>query len=893
MCFPSCGWQLKVPEGDGGDRDNRLLSSLLQTVFPAGPVDSLPAALDVRRLLQVDGLELAGLLLHRYLMLTDPHAYSPNPDVPFDLWRSLTFLLGRNRMPHKAFRKAANAAAQQPKGAVEVQLLIRIRGRREVPAMLLVDASDSLQLGSVSHAVDAVLFYLERCWASAAAASSAVASSAGPGVPPLGAEQATWLLELLCGLASVSCLREKQGLRGAAYLPRAAVDMLTQLPFLSAKHGVEDLRFHAKHLAAAEKQDTDKQHASWRRLACLLAVTARSLASRAETPGSSSDGSGGDGSGGGSGADASNSLAGTEAAGSVRALLGRLALAAGSMLASLAVRYPGAKDLPAELTGALYAALRAAGPQLPALQKELRQVEAAKRVGELLGALHGVARTMGTAIMQVTERSMHEFDGLPKLPGQERGGVDTQEQDIDAVLAELDAGTAGSSGGGGKKKGREQQQAAGSGKSGKVDAGQAKLLQLAARPVVFQDRGLRAAPTSVHVPSLEELQEYQPREDPVVHRAKAALVIQQAWRRCLQQRARRRSMLVFKGLPFRALLRTWWARVLMRRQQAAQEQAALEEQDRLRDAALADAANAGARYDWVETALGQEKLVPATQCPICRSEPPAGSGAATTAAGDAPAPTAGSRLNVEAPAFLPHMYTDGHTTQAAAFLQYKEQYKELLAPQLLRALELRAQVAAATEEEFYAPASQRGAELQAKIEAAHAVLAGYDSRRNWGETEQLHEAAGQLSAVCDSMEDWLSSRSSAALAAADQSGTLEEHERAAAELQAYMAAAAAAHSQQVDANTDEGWSTVGRKGQARGAIVELDQELEDEDDDGFGGNDMYDALLLDEAEAAGSKRGKRRSGGGKQKKKEKKKSAEAGSAKAGSRPGAVGTGGRK
>lgn len=40
-----------------------------------------------------------------------------------------------------------------------------------------------------------------------------------------------------------------------------------------------------------------------------------------------------------------------------------------------------------------------------------------------------------------------------------------------------------------------------------------------------------------------------------------------------------------------------------------------------RAAALADAANAAARYDWIEEMLEQARVLPAAQCPICHAEP--------------------------------------------------------------------------------------------------------------------------------------------------------------------------------------------------------------------------------------------------------------------------------
>lgn len=128
-----------------------------------------------------------------------------------------------------------------------------------------------------------------------------------------------------------------------------------------------DLAYHADALGRA---GPDVLHRLWRRLACMLAVTAEALAA---------------------------------AGGAHDALLGRLVLASGTLLASLALRAnaPGAAALPADVPGALYAALRAARRRLPALQ--LEKMEGAKSLGALVGALHAAAGTLGTALMQVRE----------------------------------------------------------------------------------------------------------------------------------------------------------------------------------------------------------------------------------------------------------------------------------------------------------------------------------------------------------------------------------------------------------------------------------------------------------------------------------------------------------
>ena len=207
-------------------------------------------------------------------------------------------------------------------------------------------------MGLAPCACDALLRYLELCWAAAAEKEPAQR-------PRLGAEPATWLLELLCGLGAAACL----GRRGHAFLPRPAAQAITQLPFLSHERTAADLAFHADSLARA---GPEALHRLWRRLACMLAVTSEALA----------------------------------AGGGHDALLGRLALSGGALLASLAVRsgaQQGAK-LPADVPGALLAALRSAHTRLPALQ--LQRLEAARSVGALVGALRDVAGSLGTALMQ-------------------------------------------------------------------------------------------------------------------------------------------------------------------------------------------------------------------------------------------------------------------------------------------------------------------------------------------------------------------------------------------------------------------------------------------------------------------------------------------------------------
>lgn len=74
-------------------------------------MDEPPAALNACALLGVPAQELAGALQRRYLAAAGG-AYPADPCVAFDLWRALTFLLGRNRTPHRVFSQAAGSAVR-------------------------------------------------------------------------------------------------------------------------------------------------------------------------------------------------------------------------------------------------------------------------------------------------------------------------------------------------------------------------------------------------------------------------------------------------------------------------------------------------------------------------------------------------------------------------------------------------------------------------------------------------------------------------------------------------------------------------------------------------------------------------------------------------------------
>ena len=251
-----------------------------------------------------------------------------------------------------------------------------------------------------------MLFYIERCHAAAeasagrgaersggdiapggdagtgtaAAASNAAraAQADSPPVPPLGAEETCWLLELLAALACAACVPAG----GAIYVPRSGADMLLTLPFVSRKSGTGVLAAYAARLAAVEKEAPGRLYELWRRLACALAVAVRSLAAAA-------------GAGGGGSSPSTPSLQ------AARALLGRLALACGAFLSALAARYPGGADLPAEVPGALYTGLQAAAEVAPSLGAPLTGLCKAQQVSQLVTCLQSVAAGLDTALMQV------------------------------------------------------------------------------------------------------------------------------------------------------------------------------------------------------------------------------------------------------------------------------------------------------------------------------------------------------------------------------------------------------------------------------------------------------------------------------------------------------------
>ncbi|PSC76135.1 TPR and ankyrin repeat-containing 1-like isoform A [Micractinium conductrix] len=799
-------WLRDSGSGSGGSAEQRLLGWLQQVFFPAGVVDGLPAALAGQDVLPMDKSSLANLLLARFALRTAPHACAPDPTVAFELWRSLTFLLGYDRLQPKVFRECTSSARKRPN---ERGLLVSISGLRQVPALLLVEGMDKLQHGFPLDAIDAMLFYIERCHAAAeasagrgaersggdiapggdagtgtaAAASNAAraAQADSPPVPPLGAEETCWLLELLAALACAACVPAG----GAIYVPRSGADMLLTLPFVSRKSGTGVLAAYAARLAAVEKEAPGRLYELWRRLACALAVAVRSLAAAA-------------GAGGGGSSPSTPSLQ------AARALLGRLALACGAFLSALAARYPGGADLPAEVPGALYTGLQAAAEVAPSLGAPLTGLCKAQQVSQLVTCLQSVAAGLDTALMQVTVHGACEFDGFPKYPsGKAAGGKK-----------------------GGKKGGKGQAQ----------EDGAARLARLAAQPVAFQSRGLASAVGSVRMPPLADLQEYRPRVDPEVRRAAALQAIEQHCGRILERRRRSWAFFVIR----------MYGRMAMRRRQARREKeeceaAALLELEQQRAAAMVDAANAASRYDcylaWLDTSTPSV----VAQCLICQRMQP---GASVGAAGG----TGAARgLNPKAPTFIRHPYTPEHKAAAAAFQAWVERFQAGVAPLLRRALDLSQRLHGAGQGLCVVDALRHLAAVQEAVQAVQAALAAHDERRQWAAEGAVQAEEGALQAACAAADAWLAElhaahppADEAAGGSAGPGGGLVEHERAAAALQAELQALNAAAA---GGNDGGGWTTVGPGGRSAAALEGLEDDGDDDDEEeGAAHMGMYSLL---------------------------------------------------
>lgn len=303
------------------------------------------------------------------------------------------------------------------------KLLVSVQGSREHAALLLVLAVEKLQQGFVYRACDCMLFYLERCWAVAevswadadpnsggvaalpglpappsplAAAggvlsdpegregSAAVSGGVQPAEPASGSqggldvahlspELSCWLLELVTGFAVLACTGRSVP---AVYLPQAAAELLQSLPFLDLHKAAASL--------LSRSQPMERQ-GLWQRVAFLLASTIQRLGEHGVT-----------GTSGGSGAckEAREDI------------VGRLAMAAATLLASLAVhcQYGEDKGLPVEVAGALYAAVDAAACAVPALQNPLHLFIKEDKAAGMLLALRGLAQLLGTDVMQVRDR---------------------------------------------------------------------------------------------------------------------------------------------------------------------------------------------------------------------------------------------------------------------------------------------------------------------------------------------------------------------------------------------------------------------------------------------------------------------------------------------------------
>jgi hypothetical protein len=118
------------------------------------------------------------------------------------------------------------------------------------------------------------------------------------------------------------------------------------------------------------------------------------------------------------------------------------------------------------------------------------------------------------------------------------------------------------------------------------------------------------------------------------------------------------------------------------------------------------------------------KTEQAAACPCCACdkphfEPPLPLLAAAPPSPQVAAP-AGGGLRIDAPAFLPHAFTEGHQAVLEGFRQYVETYRTSLAPQLERAHALRAALdGVAGEGATAAPRRERCAGLGRRLWRQH------------------------------------------------------------------------------------------------------------------------------------------------------------------------------
>ncbi|KAI3424745.1 hypothetical protein D9Q98_008134 [Chlorella vulgaris] len=760
------------------DVERRLAQSALRTAFPSGPVDGLPSVLPSTTL-GVDWVALETTLRDQYRDGTSSDACTLSPNVSFDIWRALTFLIRSDTKAKHLFRNAAQSLKWQRQDHPGRRQLVQVEGRAAVPAMLLVAATERLQCGMAAEAADALLLYLERCWAAAHVSGL-----------PAGQEAAT---------ASTAGTPSEQ------QQPLAS-GMLTELPFLSHEHTAADLHFHAACLAAAGRE---KLQALWQRLGAALCATVRGLVPKATAAADAAAGGG------------TSTARGRQEA---QDLLGRLSLAAGSFLASLAVAVNSGggkesgwwRDVPADVPGALYAALETAAPAVPRLK--LPHLTKASSVGALVGCVLSLASSLGTAVILVTREAerLRPFDGFAR--------------------------------------------------SGPT----AKLSGL---PVSFRARAIEArasgAGDASRMPLLTALQKHSADDSQELTKNKAALVIQQHWRALKRQRARRWAVIVLKGTYFKGLMRGHLQRAQAAREKAAQEEAAREAMEKRRATAQSDG-GAMDRYTYLEQELlSGSHMTSAAQCLICHRAAPQPTGASTKPSAAAGG-SQGGRLNPSAPSFLPHVHTDGHAAQLAAFQAYVAVFKETLAVQMVHANSICLQL-----EEFegaaYVNACSQRAQLEPWMRKADAVLASIDSQHSWQQTQAVVEMAEELQAACLAGQSWLDSQAEQQIAAAAadaaaaaegeagaHGGYLHAHERDAAELQAALVAMA-------EQQEDGGWTSVGTASRPAAPAAEEEEEEDMEESHGIAGQNAYAALLDDNEgweDVVSGKNKKNRSRGG-------------------------------
>eukprot|EP00887_Chlorella_sp_A99_P006107 scaffold22.g6107.t1 len=735
--------------------EGALLERLANAAFPSGPVDEVaPQVLKrFRAHLPCEQSRFADWAEARFLSRAHDEQLA-NPDLGFDAFRHLALVIGDPRRCARLLAKAVPAKRSGERLSKQEQVLLaRVDRGLQHPACLLGEALEKFPVGAAAtySACDGLLFYLERTYAVAEAQQRGAAARPGePRARHLSVDRAAWLLELLSGLGCLACGVELP----AVFLPQPAAELLQSLPsYLS-----EDL---VRQAALLGKLSPEQAQRVWRHLACLLAATIQRAGAAVD-------------------ASARGESLALDRRSPEQAVAARLLLAAGSLLASLAVRshYGASKGLEPEVPGALYAAVEAAS-RVPALAGHAEAMAGEERLGRLVLELKALASALGTSVVQVQFRDgkVQPFDGFPR------------------------AGT---------------------------------LSQLARQPVVFRARALKAAAAAVQLPGLED--EYAPDTTAEERKAAAALVIQAHWRRHRERHAHRkqgrRERRAIRRLRlstrFREGVRRWVGKLRERQRYEQERQRELQELLHRKDMALSMKAGFTGRYNWMEDLVDMKGLVSVEECDVCPQHVPA------PAPGPVPSARSGSGLNPAAPDFLPHIYTDFHAGQLQAFRQFNEYYEAEVGPRLARAQQLVQELVAIENgdlQEGYLVSRPHSC-LRPAFREVLAYLGWYEKLREWAKLGFLITVQQELAHAIVVVEQWLQEysarvmmRTQAALAA------WQAHQVAAAQ-----AAGAAAGYVQLQAGAE--WQGVpGAPGPALGLAPELlQQQLDD-------GEEAEDALF--------------------------------------------------